>query len=73
MGPYRPFAGVDYNLTLYSLQSRLQHIYHGQPYASSQSRPQPCARVGFYPPVRDSGFGLRKWISLNFYLCNLTL
>jgi hypothetical protein len=31
MGPY---AGVDYNnLTLYPLQSRLQHIYHGQPYA----------------------------------------
>jgi hypothetical protein len=28
MGPY---AGVDYNLTLCRLQSRLQHIYHGQP------------------------------------------
>ncbi len=28
-----PYAGVDYNLTLCPLQSRLQHIYHGQPYA----------------------------------------
>jgi hypothetical protein len=27
-----PYAGVDYNLTLCPLQSRLQHIYHGQPY-----------------------------------------
>ena len=27
------FAGVDYNLTLCPLQSRLQHIYHEQPYA----------------------------------------
>jgi hypothetical protein len=30
MGPY---AGAYYNLTLCPLQSRLQHIYHGQPYA----------------------------------------
>ncbi len=30
MGPY---AGVDYNLNLCPLQSRLQNIYHGQPYA----------------------------------------
>ncbi len=32
MGPY---AGDDYNNnpTLYTLQSGLQHIYHGQPYA----------------------------------------
>ncbi len=29
MGPY---AGVDYNLNLCPLQSRLQRIYHGQPY-----------------------------------------
>jgi hypothetical protein len=28
----RPNAGVDYNLTLCLLQSRLQHTYHGQPY-----------------------------------------
>ncbi len=28
-----PCAGVHYNLTLCTLQSRLRHIYHGQPYA----------------------------------------
>jgi len=34
------YAEGDYNLTLYfRLQSRLQHIYHGQP----------CARVDFIP------------------------
>jgi hypothetical protein len=26
-------TGVDYKLTLCPLQSRLQHIYHGKPYA----------------------------------------
>ncbi len=36
MGPY---AGVDYNLTLSRLQSQLQHIYHGQPYASVDFNP----------------------------------
>jgi hypothetical protein len=36
MGPY---AGVDYNLALCPLQSRLQHIYYGKP----------CARVDFSP------------------------
>ncbi len=34
------YVGVDYNFTLCPLQSRLQHIYHGQPYA----------RVDFIPP-----------------------
>ncbi len=38
MGPY---AGVEYNLTLCPLQSRLQHIYHGQPYARVEFIPQP--------------------------------
>jgi hypothetical protein len=39
MGPY---AGVDYyNLTLCPLQSRLQHIYHGQPYARVDLNPMP--------------------------------
>jgi hypothetical protein len=32
-GVVGPYAGVDYNLTLCPLQSRLQHIYNGQPYA----------------------------------------
>jgi hypothetical protein len=38
MGPY---AGIDYNLTLSPLQSRLQHIYHGQPYARVYLNPMP--------------------------------
>jgi hypothetical protein len=38
MGPY---AGVDYNLTLCPPQSRLQHIYHGQPYAKLDVNPMP--------------------------------
>ncbi len=38
MGPY---AGADYNLTLCLLQSRLQHIQHGQPYAKVDLNPVP--------------------------------
>ncbi len=38
MGPY---VGVDYNLTLCPLQSRLQYIYHGQPYARVDLDPMP--------------------------------
>jgi hypothetical protein len=38
MGPY---SGVDYNLTLCPLQSRLQHIYHGQSYARVDLNPMP--------------------------------
>jgi hypothetical protein len=37
MGPY---ARADYNLTLCPLQSRLEHIYHGQPYARVEFIPQ---------------------------------
>ncbi len=36
MGPY-----VDYNLTSCPLQSRLQHIYYGQPYARVDLNPMP--------------------------------
>jgi hypothetical protein len=36
MGPY---AGGGYNLTLCPLQSRIQHIYHGQPYARVDPNP----------------------------------
>ncbi len=35
-----PNAGVDYNLTLCPLQSRLQHIYYGQSYARVDFIPQ---------------------------------
>ncbi len=54
MGPY---AGVDYyNLTFCPLQSRLQHIYHGQPYA----------RVDFIPQlgILDLASGLFVGLSL---------
>ncbi len=44
MGPH---AGVDYNLTLCPLQSRPQHIYHGQPYARVDLNPTPEPRVDF--------------------------
>jgi hypothetical protein len=47
MGPY---AGVDYNLTLYRLQSRLQHMYHGQTYAGVDLT---LCQSQLYSPVRD--------------------
>jgi hypothetical protein len=34
-----PYARVDYNITFCSLQSRLQHIYHGQPFARVDLNP----------------------------------
>jgi hypothetical protein len=34
------YAGVDYNLIICPLQSRLQHIYHGHPYARVDLIPQ---------------------------------
>jgi hypothetical protein len=36
-----PYAGVDYNRTLCPLQSRLEHIYHGQSYARVDLNPMP--------------------------------
>jgi hypothetical protein len=36
-----PYAAVDYNLTIYLLQSRLQYMYHRQPYASVDLNPMP--------------------------------
>ncbi len=51
----RPYAGADYNLSLCPLQSRLQHIHHGQPYA----------RVDFIPQSgTDFGFGLSIILAL---------
>ncbi len=44
MGPY---AGVEYNVTLCRLRSRLQHIYRGQPYARVDLNPMP--EVDFIP------------------------
>ncbi len=34
------YAGVDYNLTLFRLQSRRQQINHGQPYAIVDFNPK---------------------------------
>ncbi len=36
-----PSAGIDYYLTFCLLQSRFQHIYHGQPYARVDLNPVP--------------------------------
>ncbi len=36
-----PCAVYDYNLTLCRRQSRLQHIYHGQPFARVDLNPMP--------------------------------
>ncbi len=57
MGPY---AGVDYNLTLCPLQSRLQHIYDGQPYARVDLKPKPestlsSSQVLWIWPLIDPG------------------
>jgi hypothetical protein len=51
MGPY---AGDEYNLTLCPLQSRLQHIYHGQPYARVDLNPAPESTL-------SPSQGLRIW------------
>jgi hypothetical protein len=40
-----PYTGVDYYLTLCPLQSRLQNIYHGQPYAIVDLDPMPESTV----------------------------
>ncbi len=51
-----PNAGVDYNLALCPLQSRLKHIYHGQPFARAYLNPM---QRRLYSPVRD--FGVSLW------------
>ncbi len=57
------YAGDDYNLALCPFHSRLQHIYHGQPYAKVDLNPMPestltLCQSRLFPPVRDFGFGL---------------
>ncbi len=63
------YAGVVYNLTLCTLQSRLQHMYsyHGNP--KPQSTLTLC-QSRLYPPVRDFGFGLcyRPWVVIEIFL-----
>ncbi len=64
MGSY---AGVDYNITLCPLQSRLQHIYHGR-------IGQPYARVELNPMAESTlspSQGLRIWPLYNSPLVSL--
>jgi hypothetical protein len=49
MGPH---AGVDYNLTLCRLQSRLQHMYHGQTYARVDLKRYTRLRI-FLSPILE--------------------
>jgi hypothetical protein len=51
--PYA-YARVDSNFTLYPFQSRLQHIYHGQPYARVDLNPLPES-------AQSPSQGLRIW------------
>jgi hypothetical protein len=53
MGPY---AVVDFISVLCPLQKRLQHIYHGQPYARVNLN---TARVDFIP--QSGTFELGLW------------
>ncbi len=66
-----PFAGVDYNLTLCPLQSRLQHIY----VALATHMPESTVTLyqsRLYHPVRDFGFGFwtRKTIFVHNRITN---
>ncbi len=53
-GSMGPDAIVDNNFTLSRLQSRLQHIYHGQPYARVDLNPMQESTL-------SSSQGLRIW------------
>ena len=79
MGPY---AGVDYNLTLCLLQSRLQHMYHGQPYAKVDLNPMlesavsPSQGVKIWPlifivNVRLTRRFLKNHVNIKFDLLKL--
>ncbi len=56
------YAGVDYNLTLCPLQSRLQHTYHGQLYARS-TLTQCLSRFILHLWTLDLASGLRETLS----------
>jgi hypothetical protein len=55
-----PCAGVDYNLTLCLLQSRLQHIYHGQPYARVDLNPMSASTLS-----PDQGLWIWPFLALS--------
>ncbi len=48
------YAGAYYNLSLFRLQSQLQHLYHGQPYARVDLNPTPESTL-------SPSQGLRIW------------
>jgi hypothetical protein len=54
-----PYPGVDYNLTLCPLQSRLKHIYRGHQWGNSMPESTlTLCQSRLYTPVRDFKFGL---------------
>ncbi len=64
-GSHGTYAGVDYNHhTLCPLQSRLQHIYHGQPYARVDLNPMPESTLS---PSQYFGFGLWSLLCIAIY------
>ncbi len=48
------YAGVDYSLTKCPLQSRIQHIYLGQPYARVDLNPMPESTLSPQSGTLDS-------------------
>ncbi len=56
-----PYVEADYNFPLCPLQSRLLHIYHGQPYARVDLNPMPKSTLS-----PSQGFGLSTGFALPF-------
>ncbi len=52
-----PYVGVDYNLTLCPLHSRLQHIYRSSPMTESTLT---LCQSRLYSPVRNFAFGFKE-------------
>ncbi len=68
MGPYIQYAGVNYNPTLWRLQSQLQNMYDGHRATLGQSRPYNTMPETTLSPARDQEFGLRIGSSSNLGL-----
>jgi hypothetical protein len=68
----RPYAGVDYDLTLYQLPSRLQHICHGQPYSRVGPNPLPESTLSLSQGLSISpqilGIHIAKFCSISMLL-----
>jgi hypothetical protein len=67
MGPY---AGVDLTSSYVHSKVDSNTFTMNNPMPKSTST---LCQSRFYPPVRDFGFGIRKWSSLNFDLCHLAM